>query len=94
MHKPRWAPHARVLGSFILIFLGVGAAGLFITSAGRHSGLESIALAVLTVLCFGAGILVMRFNAHHRGGLLGPRPEPTKKLSYHARPESRSLWRR
>lgn len=90
MQKPRWVPHVRVLGSFVLIFMGVGGLGLFITAAGRHSEVGSIALAVAAVACFGAGVLLMRFNSHHRGGLLGPRPEPTKQMSYHPRRGRRS----
>ena len=77
----------RVIGSFLLAFAGVAAVGIFLSAAGAsaagaRTGVGAVAAAASAVLCLAAAVALFRANLHRRGGLLGPRPKATHKLSY------------
>jgi hypothetical protein len=85
MTQSGWVSQIRVIGGFFLVFAGVAALGIFLTAAGQRSTAGAITCLAATAVCFGTGGLLLWVSSHRRGGVIGPKPEPAKELSYHQR---------
>lgn len=85
MKKRTWPTQITIMGGYLLLFASVAGLGLFLNAAGSGTVIAAVGAAATTVLCLGLSVVLFRTSSHRGNGMVGPKPAPSKVLTYRPR---------